>query len=96
MNFYFLQPAKEELEEAVAYYEKQKAGLGVEFAQEIADTIQRILDHPEAWEKLSKNTRRCKTKRFPYGIIYSVQNEGVCFIAVMHLHRKPGYWKGRV
>jgi plasmid stabilization system protein ParE len=96
MNYSFLEAAKEELEEAVRYYEEQREGLGSEFAQEITTTITRIQEYPDAWAKISKNARCCRTKRFPYGIIYTVRGEEILILAVMHLHRKPGYWKKRL
>jgi plasmid stabilization system protein ParE len=96
MNFSFLEAAKEELEEAVRYYEERREGLGNEFAQEITSTITRIQNHPDAWPQLSKIVRCCQTKRFPYGIIYAIRGEEILILAVMHLHRRPGYWKGRL
>ena len=96
MTFQFLPPAQAELEEAVAYYDQQKPGLGDEFAEEIRRTIRRILVHPEAWAKLSRRTRRCRTNRFPYGIIYQIRGDSIMIVAVMHMHRKPTYWKQRL
>jgi plasmid stabilization system protein ParE len=96
MNYYFLEPAKQELEEVVAYYEQQREGLGEEFALEFKSALQRILNHPLAWTTLSKNIRRCRTNRFPYGIVYNLQGDDIVIVAVMHLHRKPGYWKDRL
>ena len=72
-DYEFLEPAQIELEEQVKYYNEQEAGLGYDFAREVADTIARILRYPEAWTKLSKRTRRCRTKRFPYGCFLSDQ-----------------------
>ena len=65
-DYDFLEPAQIELEDEVKYYNEQQAGLGYDFAKEVADTIARILRYPEAWTKLSKRTRRCRTKRFPF------------------------------
>ena len=96
MNYYFLEPAKEELEEAIAYYEQQREGLGEQFAEEVSKAIERILNHPQAWSQLSANIRRCRTKRFPYGIVYGVRGEDIIIVAVMHLHRKPRYWEDRL
>jgi hypothetical protein len=33
--------------------------------------------------------------RFPYGVIYRLSGDTVEIVAVMHLSRKPGYWKHR-
>src|ERR1700723_2726964 len=96
MKCEFLPPARAELEDAVYYYDAQQRGLGDEFAKEVALTIQRILKHPRAWEKLSRQTRRCRTNRFPYGVAYLSRREGILIIAIAHLHRKPIYWRDRL
>jgi plasmid stabilization system protein ParE len=95
-DYVFLEPAQIELEEEVKYYNEQQAGLGYDFAKEVADTIARILRYPEAWSKLSKRTRRCRTKRFPYGVIYRITGDRILIVAVGHLKRKPFYWRDRV
>jgi plasmid stabilization system protein ParE len=95
MNVHFLEPAEKELAKAKLDYEQQRPGLGEEFEQEVKDTIQRIADFPNAWTQLSPNTRRCRTKRFPYGVVYSVEENDLIIVAIMHLSRKPGYWKDR-
>jgi hypothetical protein len=68
----FLEPAENELNDAVAFYNIQRYGLGFEFAQEVNNTIDRIIKHPEAWTTVSfsSRTRRCLTQRFPYNIVY--------------------------
>jgi plasmid stabilization system protein ParE len=91
----FLAPAQAELAEAVAYYDSQEQGLGSQFAAEVRRTIQRILQYPEAWSSISKRTRRCRTSKFPYGIIYQIRSNVVLIVAVMHLHREPRTWKSR-
>jgi hypothetical protein len=96
MNVQFLEPAWSELIEAVEFYNGQKEGLGFEFSDEIRTTIERIIQYPDAWTLISKRTRRCRTSRFLYGIIYQVRGETLLIIAVMHLHRDPQSWKSRI
>ena len=96
MKYSFHPAAKLELNEAVNYYEECKSGLGIEFAKEVYSTIYRIIQYPQAWFRLSKNTRRCLTNRFPYGVIYQILDNKIYIIAVMHLNRKPDYWKKRI
>ena len=95
MKYRFHPLADDELDKAADYYEDQQERLGLEFAEEIYLTIQRIVEFPHAWTPLSKRTRRCITNRFPYQVIYEIREEHILIVAVGHLHRKPGYWEGR-
>jgi hypothetical protein len=95
LRYSFHAAAEAELNEAVDYYNGSQKGLGNEFLREIYRTIQNILAFPDAWSPLSANTRRCLSKRFPYGVVYQVVNNEVFIIAVMNLNREPHYWKDR-
>ena len=96
MNVEFLEPAWTDLVEAVEYYNDQEEGLGFELSEEILTTIKRIIQYPEAWPLISKRTRRCRSKRFPYGIIYQIRGETLLIIAVSHLRREPQTWRTRI
>mgnify|MGYP001597043175 FL=1 len=96
INIKFLTPAEAEFFDAISYYNIQSEGLGYEFAAEVKRTIGRIIQYPEAWTKLSKRTRRCRTNKFPYGVIYQVKEETLLIVAVMHLSREPQSWKLRL
>ena len=98
MNIEFLEPATAELYEAIVYYNIQRNGLGLEFAKEVQDTIERIKQNPEAWTTIStsKQARRCLTNRFPYGIIYQIRKNTILIVAVMHLKRRPQSWQSRL
>ncbi len=95
-SYDFLEPAQLELEEEVRYFNEREEGLGYEFAKEVANTISRISRYPEAWTKLSKRTRRCRTRRFPYGVIYQIRGNKILIVALAHLRREPWYWRDRV
>lgn len=92
MTYRFLSPAQRELAEAIEYYERAVPGLGLEFLEEVERTINRILLQPEAWQRVSDRLRRCRTRRFPYGLIYSVEEGVVIILAVFHLRRRPEAW----
>jgi len=79
----------------VQFYDHELAGLGATFLAEVVSAIDRIAKYPEAWQPFTKRTRRCQTRRFPYGVIYQPRKNGILIIAVANLHRKPNYWKDR-
>ena len=89
----FLGPAIKEFESAVSFYNSQSEGLGFEFALEVRKTIERIVKHPLAWHQLSINTRRCRTNRFSYGVIYHLKEFEIIIAAVMHFHQVPRIWE---
>lgn len=96
MNVCYLSVAEEELGKAIEYYEEKEVGLGLRFYAEYRAALERILAYPDAWYALSENTRRCRTKVFPFGIIYQFRNGEILIVAVSELHQKPGHWKDRI
>ena len=96
MRFYFHEDAEAEFDRAVEYYEDSRSGLGLEFAQKVCSAIARVIQFPDAWSPMSKNTRRCLVSRFPFGIIYQMKSGYVRIIAVADLRRRPNYWWDRV
>ena len=93
MKFRLLPPARRELQAAAWYYEGCVPGLGRDFLQEVREAIQRIISWPDLWQSLDTEVRRCRTHRFPYGIIYCVENGEILILSVMHLHRHPDSWR---
>ena len=89
MKVGFASPAKVELTEATLYYEQQVQGLGANFLDEIEIAKNKISKNPKAWAPVSKTLRRCRQKRFPYGLIYKILEDEILVLSVMHLHRKP-------
>lgn len=96
MKIRFLDVAQEELDEAVEYYHAQSPGLGDQFLLEILSTIERISQFPNAWHPYTDHSRRCQTRRFPYGIAYQILESEILIVAVAHLHRRPDYWSDRI
>jgi hypothetical protein len=95
MKVAFLNAAWGEFLAAVAYYDAQRPGLGDEFAAAVWNGVDHIRDFPNAWQSLGRGYRRYRLKRFPYGLVYKVGKEQTNIFAVMHLRRRPGYWRGR-
>jgi plasmid stabilization system protein ParE len=96
MSVRLLPAVQVELDEAIHWYAQQAPGLGDSFLVEFLRTIQLIERHPHGWHPLSSQTRRFRLRRFPYGVIYCPEDEGVLIVAVAHLHRRPAYWQNRI
>ncbi|MDI6793871.1 MAG: type II toxin-antitoxin system RelE/ParE family toxin [bacterium] len=88
--------AKVEIREAAEYYEDCRENLGQDFLRAVEVATHSISLNPLRWRKISGQFRLCLVERFPYGVIYSVEKGKIFIAAVMHLKRKPGYWKKRL
>ena len=94
MKYRFSAAAQREFDEAVAYYSSCTPGLGLDFANEILSILNVVCSFPDLWAYLEKPVRRALVHRFPFGVLYVVEPDDVVLVlAVMHLHRKPSYWK---
>lgn len=96
MKYSFHPEAETEFAQAIEYYEEHEVSLGYDFAVEVYSAIERAAAHPKAWPLMEAEIRRCLVRRFPYGILYAEEEEGIFILAVMHLHRDPDYWKKRL
>ena len=83
MKYQFLEDAEKELLESSIYYNNNQTGLGFDFAGEVHKTIDRIIRFPEGWTKISKSCRRCLVNRFPFGVIYTIEDNIILIIAIM-------------
>jgi len=84
--------AKQELLDAVYFYELEYTDLGKEFKAEVKRASVRISNYPQAWSIEKGDIRKCLLHKFPYKILYSVEADHVFVIAIAHQHRKPDYW----
>ena len=91
----FTRIATQELEDTVHFYNLESAGLGQLFKEEVRKAALRITEYPQAWSIERGEVRKCLLHKFPYKLLYSVEEDHVLVIAVAHQHRKPDYWVGR-
>jgi plasmid stabilization system protein ParE len=95
MRVIFTSIARQELEDAVRYYELEYSGLGRRFKEEVKKAALRVANYPNAWSIERGDVRKCLLHKFPYKLMYSVEEDHILVIAVAHQHRKPDYWAGR-
>ncbi len=91
----FHHEAYSELEHAKTWYSEQSEGLGEQFFQEVQFAMAQIRQSPHTWPNYAGGTHRFLVHRFPYAIVYYLASSTIHILAVMHLKRKPDYWKTR-
>ena len=88
--------AEAEMLEAAAYYERERPGLGASFLDSVAACVESVMAFPHSGRPLDDDFRQRHVKRFPYAVLYSTDREHTYILAIMHLHRRPGYWQDRL
>lgn len=85
-----------EFEAAVRHYEQQQAGLGRRFIANAEAALNHIHDAPTRRPELAAGVRHHLIRVFPYAVLYAIEPDRILVLAVMHCHRKPGYWRDRI
>lgn len=87
--------AYDEIEAAKCWYDNQSEGLGDRFMRELDRAMSRIRESPNTWPAYVAGTRRFLLHRFPFAVVYLYDEQTIWVYALMHLRRKPGYWRKR-
>jgi len=89
MKLRYTDRAKDDLEIALQWYERQKKGLGLEFLSCVEMAIKSIRINPEIYQVYYSSFHGCVIRRFPYVIFYTIENEGVVVHSVFDSRRNP-------
>lgn len=87
--------AEADLSVARQWYDEQRAGLGDRFLRSVEAVLESICDNPEAHAVVYRDLRMALVRRFPYAVIYRVDDNQISVIAVYHARRDQHGWQLR-
>lgn len=88
--------ALSEVDQAAAFHEGRKDGLGVEFYERVDEAVANIRLNPEGYQKLHKDLRRCNLRQFTdWGLWFQVAPDHSLVVACLSGKRVPSLAKGR-
>ena len=96
MKIEFHPEAYTEMLESARFYEERSEGLGTDFLAALDEATHRIQQFPEAGAIERGGLRKRLVPGFPFTILYEPHKDHIFIAAVMHQHRRPGYWKKRL
>jgi plasmid stabilization system protein ParE len=88
-------PADLDVEATFEWYEHERAGLGLEFLDELRATYNRIAAGPLNYQELRGGIRRALLRRFPYAVYFAIDGDIAVVVAVLHASRDPAEWQHR-
>lgn len=85
-----------ELDEAMAFYEDERPGLGLDLRDAVEETVAFAAEVPAGGERRGPEldvyeTRRFVVKRFPYLVYLARIGDRREVVAIAHASRRPGY-----
>ncbi len=84
-----------DVDEAYAWYERHRVGLGEAFMVEVQAVLDRIQQNPELRATIYREVRRSPLRRFPYAVYYRLEPGRIVVLAVHHTKRDPNRWQSR-
>ena len=84
--------ALHEIGETHEWYETQIPGLGGEFIAALELQLRRLEQAPTLYAEILPGVRRALFPRFPYGLFYTIHQDLVHVLAVVHNARSPRRW----
>lgn len=92
--------ARQELEDAVWWYEQQRSSLGRRFLAAVELALEQVAGFPGTGARVPHVSpdlpvRRMAVAGFPYHVVYLETSAELRVLAVAHDRREPGYWLER-
>ena len=90
--------ASEELLGAVRHYAQHDCRLGRGFKEDFQRSVSLLAENPRLGHPLSGDYRRILMRRFPYSIIYRIDNQSrlIRIVAIVNQRRRPEAWRTRI
>jgi len=92
MEIVYSQGAQEDIRKTIQYYEAEVEGLGKDFWEIVEQSAEKLLAFPLSSQYFREPYRRFLIRRFPYGIVYRIDNNRIFIAVVMLLKRAPYFW----
>ena len=87
---------EQDVQEAYAWYEGRRIGLGEELLSCIDACIEAIRRTPEMHAVAHESYRRGLVRHFPYAVFYEHAEGAVTVYGVFHTSRDPDKWRQRL
>ena len=96
MRYRLISPARIEYRDSILFYlEEASAEIASDFDDEIQTTLNLICKTPFLAKEIAPCIRERLVERFPFSIIYSVEDGEVVVLTIKHHRRKSDHWKRR-
>jgi plasmid stabilization system protein ParE len=90
-----LPAARGDYDESFDWYAGRSPAAARHFSMAVDEALRLIGQSPQMFAVVDTVHRACLLKQFPYSIVYRVEPKRALVVAIAHVKRRPGYWRGR-
>ena len=87
--------AETDMVEAKAWYDGHRPGMGDDFLLCVEEIFESICRTPGLHAEVFQGLRLALVRRFPYGVVYRLDEDRITVVAVYHTRRDPRRWQYR-
>ena len=95
IKYRYLAPARGELRNAAHYYRERSRRVASSFMISAQEAIDQNAEFPESAPVIRGQVRGKVVSRFPYTLMYRVEDNVILVLAVAHQKQRPEYWIDR-
>lgn len=89
MKLRYTDRAKDDVELAFAWYERQRRGLGYEFLDCVEAAVKSIIENSAMYRPHFLHFRGCLVRRFPFTVFYTVEENEIVLHSVFDNRQYP-------
>jgi hypothetical protein len=84
-----------DVREAAGWYDRRSSGLGDVFVQTVSKCVKEIIANPKRFAIGPTGCPYLRLKRFPYIVLFDVNDDELIMLAVLHTARSMEKWRER-
>lgn len=89
MKVVYRDAAAREYLDALDWYEERQPGLGQAFRRAVRQAERRLTEFPESAPYVDRDFRGCLIRRFPYQLVYRIEDDVIRVYALFHCAQDP-------
>ncbi len=87
---------RDEVDEIAQYLEARGEGLGDRFLEDLERLYRRLETFPESCRAVLPRIRQGSLRVFPYAVYYTVLEDSIEVLAVVHFKRHENAWRSKL
>ena len=84
-----------EVADAAIFYKQFSVELADDLLVKFYQSLNLLAGDPQLFQADKNGFRKINLKKFPFKVIFKINNDVILVMAFSHHKRKPGYWKNR-